>query len=175
MTHGTGATHLGIALANYCRSRHHAKTAYLEVNDSHELCGLWDTESQSHFSIYGVDYFSDVALTELSHFYTLDYQYLILDFGIPDTAHYQDFLRCDRKLVLGSLSPWKKNCFEEFFKVYQPAQQPKENLVYLALFGNRADLFDFSCSHHLPIRAVPFIVNPFQLETNLFSFLENLI
>ncbi|MGN0351611.1 MAG: hypothetical protein ACI4ES_08155 [Roseburia sp.] len=168
-------THLGIALANYCRSCHHAKTAFLEVNDTLELQTLQDPESQSCIHIYGVDYYPAVSLSRLSDFYNLDYRYFILDFGTPNKERYQDFLRCDRKLIIGSLSPWKRHCFETFLSVYQPLQQNVGNFVYLALFGNRADLLEFSHSHHLPIRAIPFIANPFQLEKNLFSFLENLI
>lgn len=170
-----GTTHLGIALANYCRSFHHAKTALLELNDTQELKRLQDFESQSCITIYGVDYYPSVSLSQLSLFYNLDYQYFILDFGVPDQAHYQDFLRCDRKLIIGSLSPWKRYCFDYFLSVCQPTQQQVGNVVYLALFGNRADVFEFSYSHHIPVRAIPFIANPFQLEKNLFSFLENLI
>lgn len=206
---GVGATHLGIALANYCCSFHHAKTALLEVNPTGEFGRLaeysessllgtgfgndtsprragigkdssllrthTDTECGSRILIYGVDYYPSVPLSALSAFYNLDYRYVILDYGAAERERYQDFLRCDRKLIVGSLSPWKKDCYEEFLQAYQPIQQHGGNTVYLALFGYKADLLEFSHQHHLSMRAVPFIANPFQLEKNLFSFLESLI
>lgn len=170
-----GATHLGIALANYCRSFHHAKTALLELNDTGNLKHLQDFESQSCFSIYGVDYYPAVSLEQLPYFFNMDYHFFILDFGILEREHFQDFLRCDRKLVIGSLSPWKRCCFENFLSNWNFETQQVGNVVYLALFGTKSDLFEFSCKHRLLIRAIPFIANPFELSKNLFSFLESLI
>ncbi len=170
-----GVTHLCIALANYCCSFHHAKTALAELNSTGELRRIGDSESQSPFSVYGVDYYPALPIPEVPALYNQDYNYVIFDFGAAAETSPGDFQRCDRKLIVGSLAPWRSGVYKEFLSVRQPTQQLGGNAVCLALFGSRADLLEFSLHQRLPLRAIPFIANPFQLEKNLFSFLENLI
>ena len=62
--------------------------------------------SRTIFNIHGVDYYPDVTPDELPGLYNQGYQILLFDFGNFGECCIHEFLRCDRKLVIGSLAPW---------------------------------------------------------------------
>lgn len=173
---GIGCTHLGIALANYCSAFHHKKTALVELNSTLELASLSGKTDVVQFRLFGVDYYPAMTCSRLPSLINSGYDYLILDLGTPaDDSILNEFLRCDKKLLLGSLSPWRKRCYGNFLSEFLQTNQNHGNFVYLALFGIKDDLIAFSHQYHIFMQGVPFIANPFQLEKTHFSFLEHLI
>ena len=58
--------------------------------------------SRTIFNIHGVDYYPDVTPDELPGLYNQGYQILLFDFGNLGECCIHEFLRCDRKLVIGS-------------------------------------------------------------------------
>lgn len=86
-----------------------------------------------------------------------------------------EFLRCDRKILLGSLSPWRQYRYGDFLTNFFKTYQNHGTIVYLALFGIKDDLMEFSHRYHIYMQGVPFLANPFQLRKENLSFLEHLI
>lgn len=67
-----------------------------------------------HFRLHGVDYYPNLAPDAVPRLLNMGYDYLILDLGSLNESAAAEFLRCDRKIVLGSLALWKAWSYEEF-------------------------------------------------------------
>ena len=89
--------------------------------------------------------------------------------------HWNEYLRCDRKLVIGSLAPWKKNCYESLFSKYPTSLKNGDGFVYLVQTGNRHDMKDFAKKNGISMERIPFLPNPFQIGREHFTFLEQLL
>lgn len=182
---GSGVTHLAITLSNYCSSRLRQNTACLELHSRNELSQLSsqlnehsDYEEQRitpAFRIQKVDYYPSICSDMIPVLLNRGYGYLILDLGNINEADHQEFLRCDKKLVLGSLSPWKKEKYQEFFHTFDKTMNLGEGFHYLVQTGTYKNILNFSKTNHIFMRNVPFINNPFHIEKELFLFLQELL
>lgn len=122
---GIGVTHLSIALCSFCASKLGKKTAFLEFHGRNEISQLFpqahpavsDSEAaeQKCFHLNGIDYYSNVSSSDIPALLNMGYHYLIFDMGGFGEMDFQEFLRCDRKLILGSLAPWKSKTCQDFF------------------------------------------------------------
>lgn len=126
------------------------------------------------FPLRGVDYYPRVAASELPSLLNQGYDCLILDSGSVAETDLSEFLRCDRKLVLGSLAPWKRWQLEDFFNRFGSAASLGEGFFTLLREGSQGDLNRFAREHHVATRAVPFIQDPLRIEKQHFAFLEEL-
>ncbi len=183
--HGCGVTHLSIALANYCASKLQGKTACLELNRPGNFLALspglsplsvpQTTFCDTGFSIYGADYYPTVRADDIPLLLNADYSYYILDMGDVSQADWNEYLRCDRKLIIGSLAPWKRSCYESLFCKYSTSLKNGGGFVYLVQTGNRHDITDFAKKNGISMERIPFLPNPFQIGREHFAFLEQLL
>ncbi len=172
---GAGVTHLAIALCNYCTSKQKKKCAYLELHARNEISQLVPEAKLSiPIRLCGVDYYPAVAAGEVPALLNRGYDCLVLDVGTPDEGMISEFLRCDRKLILGSLAPWKSWKYEALFQKFADGISLGEGFDYLVQTGSTKELASFSKTHHIKMQLVPFIKNPFHIEKELFPFLGNL-
>lgn len=125
-------------------------------------------------SIYDVDYYPNVSTDIVPEILDKGYDYLLLDFGILTERTYSEFLRCDRKLVIGSLSPWKEAFYRDFCTNYLLKKQWSDFLC-LVLFGEKQDIHRFSGNYHISMKQIPFIRNPFHITQEQFLFLQELL
>lgn len=125
--------------------------------------------------LHGVDYYPRVRSGEIPSLLNCGYDCLILDMGALDEADMSEFLRCDRKLVCGSLAPWKLRNYEAFFEQYDHQLNLGEGFCYLVQTGSKETLSFFSREHHIRMQSVPFINNPFRIDKDLFLFFSALL
>ena len=176
---GSGVTHLAIALCTYCASKQKKKCAYLELHGRNEISQLISeaklrapgVQNRPRIRLCGVDYYPNVTASEVPTLLNLGYDCLILDVGALDEGLLSEFLRCDRKLILGSLAPWKSWKYEAFFQKITDDINLGEGFDYLVQTGSTKELASFSKTHHIKMQVVPFIKNPFHIEKELFPFL----
>lgn len=69
------------------------------------------------FTIYDVDYYPAVSIGEIPQILNHGYCYLLYDFGVLTETNYNEFLRCDRKIVIGSLAPWKEQLLPQIYSI----------------------------------------------------------
>ncbi len=169
-----GVTHLAIALGNYCHSKLRKKTAILELHERREFCTLCPENKDTSFRLHGLTYYPHVDSDSLPALHNRGYDYLILDLGSMEDGQESEFLRCDRKVVLGSLAPWKSGYLEILFTVFDKKEINGESFFYLVQAGQNQDISDFSRNYHVTFQTVPFIKNPFHIDKTLFAFLQNL-
>lgn len=127
------------------------------------------------FSLHGVDYYPHVSCNELPSLLNHGYDYLILDLGSSTETDLSEFLRCDRKFLLGSLSLWKTWEYESFYEHLSHLTNLGEGYHYLVQTGTTQNISHFSKEHHIKMFEVPFIKNPFRIEKELFLFFEELL
>lgn len=195
---GAGVTQLAIALCSYCCSKHRKKVAYLELHARNEISQLIpeqklyasmkqssntvsknisisDRQPGTCFQFHGIDIYPHVSEHMIPSLLNHGYEYLILDIGSLKEADFSEFLRCDQKIIVGSMAPWKLWRYEEFFRQFSNTENLGEGFHYLMQIGTTADISQFLKSHHISMVPVPFIKNPFQLEKELFPFMEGLL
>lgn len=184
-TPGTGATHLALALSSYCASKLKQKTALLELHPRNELRYLLPEftlpdagdagRERPCFSIHGIDCYPNIDSHDMPFLLNSGYSYLILDMGSIAETDGTEFLRCDCKLVLGSLAQWKIHYFESFFEKFQNLTNLGEGYYYLVQTGTSKEILDFSRLHHIYMQQIPFIQNPLSIKKELFTFFEALL
>lgn len=130
--------------------------------------------SPRHFRLHGADYYPAVSEKDMPALLNLGYDYLILDMGTQDEGAFSEFLRCDRKLILGSLAPWKVWKYEAFFQKIGNNINLREGFDYLVQTGSKQEILLFSKAYRIKMQCVPFIKNPFSIEKELFPFLGTL-
>lgn len=187
VTSGLGATHLCIALANYLASKKGLKIACLEITQSCSfeqlknnckpaLLSGKDSVHQS-FRIYDVDYYPKISKSDIPSLTNLGYDALILDFGFPNDTYMDEFYRCNKKLLISSAACWKRHELSAFFLAY-PQIKKLESLAFMIPFGTISDMLKIGKIHRLPchqLHSIPFLLNPFHIGKEHFSFFENLI
>ena len=184
---GLGATHLCIALANYLASKKGLKTACLELNHTCSfrqlqvncMPALLPAKKSAHryFRIYDVDYYPNISKQEIPTLYNAGYDILILDFGFPDATYMDEFYRCSQKLLLSSAACWKRHELSAFLNTY-PQIRNLESLSFMIHYGTKSDMFKIAKTHGLcyhQLHTVPFLLNPFHIGKEHFSFFEEII
>lgn len=187
VTPGLGATHLCIALANYLASKKGIKTACLEMTQScsfeqiKQSCkpALFPGRNSAHpcFRIYDVDYYQNISKSDIPSLSNLGYDVLILDFGFPNDTCLDEFYRCNKKLLISSAACWKRHELSIFFEAH-PQIKDLESLSFMIPFATISDMLKIGKTHDLPyykLQSIPFLLNPFHIEKEHFSFFEKLI
>lgn len=124
-----------------------------------------------------MDYYPNVGKDLLTELINSDYAFLVLDFGVLSAQSIDDFYRCNRKFIIGSLAPWKRDNFFHFLKK-NITKNIKDSFYYLLQNGCKESAREFSKDANIPfynLIFVPFLENPFHITNNEFSFLERLL
>ncbi len=170
---GCGTTHLTIALANYLQSALGRKTAVIEWSGQHDLKDMIGKEGGRQ-KLAGVQYFTDIKVGNIPEIVNSRYEAFVLDLGADYTASREEFLRCDRKIVTGSISPWKVSAYEHFLKNVI-ASENYETWEFLVLFANLADKKIIQKRYGMHMISIPWIENPFYLKKEDLLFLQKII
>lgn len=171
---GCGTTHLAIALANYLQSVLGRKTAVIELSGQHDLKDMLEKEGAGKQKLAGVRYFTDLKVGNIPEIMNSRYEAFVFDLGPDYTASREEFLRCDRKIIIGSISPWRVSAYERFLKNVI-ASENYETWEFLVLFANLLDKKKIQKRYGMHMISVPWIENPFYLEKEDLSFLQKII
>lgn len=173
---GAGVTHMGIILAAFLRNTCKKKTALIEMSGKHDFDFLQCEVLRDHaqydsgdpFFIENICFYRSIEEKKLVEVLNQDFDYIILDFGTCLQKYKYEFLRCDQKLVMCSMSPWKRGYLEKFLQNWE-GEAGSEEWKYLAVFGlieNKTPV---------PVTGIGFIPNPFVIakehERILYSLL----
>lgn len=121
------------------------------------------------FDIHGVDYYPDITPDELPELYNQGYHILLLDFGSFNECCINEFLRCDRKLVIGSLAPWNIRQYRELLESISHYTNLGEGFYCLTRTESPKQIRDFSRLYQISISSVPSIPDPFYIKKEHFS------
>lgn len=178
---GVGVTHTGIMIANYLSKWKRYKTAYLEMSGEDDIKYLWHayengemSSTKRDFQIYHTTYYKNVREQDLIKILNEDYKYFIMDFGAEFSKNEIEFLRCDIKLVLGSLAEWKRHFLFHF--IQNKSLLPGfSQCKYLIVFGQDKDIRIASRELHVHLDAIGYTPDPFLLDKEDKILLQKII
>ena len=170
-----GVTHLSIALACYTSNWLHARTAVVEYGERDTLAGLSDTGVEESFRLGGVDYFPAATSRDLGFIYNMDYEYIILDLGCDSRSAREELMRCSRKLVAGSLCPWRKRAYYDYIQRLVKNTGNLEIFTFFGLFEDKMEIKRCRRACKVQVKSVPFMEDPFCVSKRETSFLHSLV
>lgn len=172
---GLGVTHLSIALANYTAGWLGANTALAELGERNGLAQLSETGVEESFYRSGVVYYPSVTSSGLGMISNMDYEYIILDLGPDSRMAREEIMRCNGKLIVGSLKPWRKAVYYDYIKRLQNNMGNLELYTFLALFEDKIEIKKCRRTFKAQVKSIPFLANPFCAQEKEIPFLHSLI
>lgn len=173
---GTGVTHFAVMTAGYLSGVMRMRCAVLEWN-SHEsfkpmgaVCS-GEKIGKDSFRVLETDYFAKAGIDTLLLCKKSGYQAVIVDYGTAEDGNLGEFFRCGRQLVIGSLSEWQISEFLEFEKREIKAERSWDSLVS---FGSEEARKSLEKRLKVPVRRIPFSIDPFSVTAETISFYEQL-
>lgn len=179
---GVGVTHLAILLGNYLTAKCNQHTAVVELSGKSSFRNIQRVYKSRHkpknigkcFELYDLAYFYEVSTADLSIIYNLGYDIIVLDFGFDYAKARVEYLKCQKKLVIGSVSDWKKLLFMQKIEMLLK-ETGGEMFQYLALFGEKVECQEWKKLYHIDIRGLPFEPDPYTIHNKNFDFYEKII
>lgn len=179
---GCGVTHLGIMLANYLSHYMGYKTAFLECYPQKDIQYLQNyvyrdddvAKKLEVFNIHHVSYYRSVKEQTLPEVIGDSYDGVILDLGSDFVQNRNEFLRCDKRIVVSSLSAWKRHELEQFIKNNSHVKSSRQWL-YMTPFSQNRDIKEASKDFHQKIHGIPYVADPFTISKSTLQLFQKLI
>lgn len=152
-----------------------AKTACIEFEGKGALTSLSSAKDGNEFHYEGVAYFPEVSAQDLGLIYSMDFEYMILDLGTDSRTARAELMRCNGKLIVGSLCPWKKAGYYDFMKRLQETTGYRDMFTFLALFEDKIEIKKCRRTIKAQVQSIPFIADPFHIKEKETEFLHTLI
>lgn len=172
---GVGTTHLAIAAAHYVVNEWGITAAVAEMGDHPCLQALNEDDAGTDpFVMDGVGYYPHMEPAQIPQLLNSAYRYVMMDMGCSDGC-WQEFLRCDLKYVVASLSPWRMGHAESFMQQHEEELKNNYFTALLTLSGNVYEKKKFQRTYHVPVRTIPLIADPFWLEKDQMAFFQELL
>lgn len=172
---GVGATHFVIAFANYLTHVEKKKTAVVSFagkgayRDMELRC--LGTE-KGGYTLAEIDFYYGYNSGRLAEeLYPRDYSIMIIDFSRELGEAYQDFLRSDCRMVIGSLEMWREAAYDRFL---QQLKDMSSIHSYLAPFASKAQRKRMQRKYGIDVEPIPFEPDVFLLRRENLVFYEQL-
>lgn len=179
---GVGSTHFSILLSNYMSECLGKKTACIECCPQNELTYMEEqyslygnaTSTNESFSIYKVHYYKSIREDRIAGIMGNGYDCVVLDLGIDVNKMKNELLRCDKKIVIGNLAPWKSNELEGFFERTESIREYC-NLEFGISFSTNKIVKGMSRQFRFPLFCIPFEPDPFVISTDTIKMFQRII
>jgi hypothetical protein len=156
-----GLTHTAILLYTYLSSFLKRKTAYIEMKD----IGGFNTEKQN--------FFLNLSIAEIAYLKEKGYNYIIIDYGKLDSKNREDFLRCDIRIIMTSLSEWKINNFINLLEMED--KRILDSYVFLHAFGEDKIKRKIERRYKIDIVKILYSQSPFVVTQENYKVLTSLV
>ncbi len=104
-----------------------------------------------------------------------NYEVVIFDMGSSYYRIRTELLRCDRKLVLGSLAPWRKMEYIRFILEEMEEDRDARNMMFLALNGMKKDKKEFKKQVGQPLYPLPYLPEPLLADKSQYEFFDRFL
>lgn len=171
-----GVTHFAVMTAGYLRGVLRKRCAVLEWNghgDFNLMRKVCKEEKGTSgvFQVLEVDYYEQAGINTLLLCKKSGCQTVIVDYGTVREGNLEEFLRCDRQFVLGSLSEWQMEAFLEFEGNGKKAEKSWETFVS---FGSEEARINMEKRLKRPVRRIPVSVDAFVVTGEMLKFYQKL-
>ena len=133
-----GTTHFTVLLAAYLSDVRHRGTTVLEWNDSGDFAKIYAVHADTHgrkppperFHLLSAEYVPAADRRALLDCRERGRDAVVIDFGVYREGIEEEFLRCDRRFIIGGTGDWQVGDLASFAAVRR-----KVRAEYLAAFG----------------------------------------
>jgi len=172
-----GVTHFAIITAGYLSGVLRRRCAVLEWNSHGDFASMRNVcaneiEQSGVFKILEVDYYEQAGINTLLVCKKSGCQMVIVDYGTIKEGNLEEFLRCDRQFVLGSLSEWQMKAFLEFERKGKKAGKSWDTLM---VFGSEEARKNMEKKLNILIHRIPVSVDAFTVTGEMISFYQQLL
>lgn len=172
---GVGVTTLSIAMTRYCSRRLKNRTALVELSGNHELEELQCQRCSGRHHAVREHYFANARCEDMAEIAGCGCEYQVLDLGSEFYRIRSEFLRCDRKVIVVSLVPWKRKELDYFMSAIYREERMGDGVTFLAQFGKKEDKKDFQKTYGVPVFTLPYLGDVLHLTDADVEFLCKLI
>lgn len=174
---GEGVTSLAVGMASYLQGMRCKKTAMLEMNTEGEFADIRTTYfgknyKETPFEIFKTSYYPGVTKGEYAKICNMGYDCIVTDFGFSYQKSMEDFLRCDKKIVMGSINLWKYRKYLEFYE-YTKNFPGVGNWIFV-LSGDDEDIRMIRARHDIIAVNKQFFMNPYRITQQEADYYENI-
>ncbi|NLK28308.1 MAG: hypothetical protein GX306_08210 [Clostridiales bacterium] len=132
---GVGVTYTAFMLAFYLGEEMGKRTAFVECNRHHDMERIqsayeWSREDTSSFSFHQITCYKEVMSEGIAEIYNKNYESLIFDFGTDFGTNWNEFLRCNIKIIVGGMAQWNQKKLIELAAYYKDFND-RETWLYL--------------------------------------------
>lgn len=153
-----------------------ASVACIELNPSGAFFHLSPYEDFRKFSYMHILMYPSATLSLLPDILCQPTEYFVLDFGVLNSNTYQAFARCDYKIMLGNICPWKWEHYSQILKKLSTEHWNfYKDMKLLGIPGEKENLKKVHKYVSNSIMPVPFIENPFRITSANFGFFNRLL
>ncbi len=175
---GEGVTSLSVGMASYLREMRCQKTALAEMNREGAFDDIRDTYfgkeyKENPFEIFKIDYFSRTGKSQYANICNMGYQYIVTDFGNEYLKCMEDFLRCDKKIVMGSVNLWKYRKYLEFYDYVKNFPGIRNWLFILS--GDEEDIRMIHNRFGIKVLNKQHVMNPYQISDVEVEYYEKIL
>ena len=168
---GIGVTHFSLCLANYLHSVEGQEVIYVEVSKQSYLYNMVCKKqiyigNSIAYPYKGVNYIVSATFEEAKNILLLTKCMVVVDIKELDECSEKIFALCEKKIVLGSMQPWKANEFEKFLfnKIYK--EHCIKNILFLGKNNKKESKKLFFKEFEAYLEDIPFIEDPFKLKVD---------
>lgn len=165
--HGVGTTHFCCMLGVFLAIVKGYKVAIVEINDTDCLrqAGII-LNTFKHKILRIISIYTQSDINELSQIVSMNYDYVIVDYGCNFTAIKESFLMCPRKIVVGSGCFWKLHSYVSFL-IMVKHEKSLDHWIFTATNPIRSNLTFLKKEFHREIIPIPYEENPFFLDNSV--------
>lgn len=179
---GIGVTHVSLMLAYYysrwvgCETAYVSYTSNQGIEDLEHYYGAKKLKSSNYrgcFSLNHMTFFPNITESQSLDIFNDTFRCIILDFGSDYSMHHSEFLRCDQKIVLTCLSPWKIGGFLQFLEKIQFVKSAEQ---WMYLVPQEQELFRMrkEVGSAYKVYGVPYEPDPFDLKLTTIDFFNKI-
>lgn len=175
---GEGVTSLSVGIASYLQEVRCKRVAMAEMNKEGEFEQIKNTYfGKNHheipFEIFKIHYYSGVTKAQYSKICNMGYDCIVTDFGFDYQKAMEDFLRCDKKIVMGSVNLWK---YQKYLEFYEYAKSfPGIGKWLFLLSGDEDDIKMIRVKHNIEVMNKKFFMNPYGISETEAVYYEAIL
>ncbi len=103
----------------------------------------------------------------------MEYDCIVTDFGCEYQKSIEDFLRCDKKIVMGSVNLWK---YQKYLEFYEYAKNfPGIGKWLFLLSGDEDDIKMIKGKHNIEVMNKKFFLNPYGISETEAVYYEAIL
>lgn len=176
--HGVGVTYTAFMIALYLSENLGEETAFIEYNSHHDFERIqrtyeWSSEEPGVFSFHQLTCFKEVMHKQYGAILNQNYENVVLDFGAGINTNFDEFLRCNIKVVIAGLAPWNHEKLLEFVSEREELFKNR-SIIYLIPTSNKSVGKRLSRKLYGRIYEVPYEMDPTMLSKKICKLFKSI-